>query len=808
MGNAEKLRAVLMKQRKKQASARLRTLLKQADGEAPKPPVPPNLTGPSSAPSRGSLMRGRPAAVQPPAPPAAPRNPLLPMDGFGFSTNPKPSWMPAPINRPVSVTDGPTIGAPNTPRMSPAASRLQQAAAQPPTQADIARNAELANQREAARTDGMTQFIRQQRDRGVLTEPEYEAAIAKRPGFFRGIEQRLRALNSLWGAAYRYPWSESRDTANRLYNAANMHAYAASSGRDPAAVGLVMQRAAAGLRADDRLILQDINQQYGDPELTRRLAQEMQKRVPGGPLSEDVRRNLLETAETYDSALRDEDLRSQQHPLIKVFDTPIDPYLARMGDQGWSMLLPPGSGKLISRAFGNAAKAKGVPNALFSSPKPVAPNLLQRYAATPSNQIARAYQPFALPLEGFETAVQNNMQRIQPALNITESDLKTPEYASTPEYYGLKADELALRPQQFAEFAPLLGVNSPGMHNAKFPQSVVSKYSINLTAQPLNGPGGKPVLNPDGTPQMQLFYELNIPSADGSSPTQRISAAAIDAADLSAPLNAAASGQGALPDQKQVSNDAATTVTTSPMRAPISKSLAETGKAPQETAAIAEKNLADQGKTEDQIKSLTEWWGEPGNIATALGVSAAAVGLLMMFFGGQDGLMGWLMPALGLTMAAGGLGTLGYQGTFGKDIQNALQGAINPALPSLAASAHDTGFIPDETYNKMVLQNMSPEDLAALQRAQGTATYGNALTQRMRINEDADHNNSITRGWNALTDVAGDTVNAVAPEVSDDMIMQQLQQQDPALYARIMNELSARYRQQTLLPFLRGKGTL
>lgn len=783
MGNAEKLRSVLMKQRKKQASARLRTLLKQADGEAPKPPVPPNLTGPSSAPSRGSLMRGRPAAVQPPAPPAAPRNPLLPMDGFGFSTNPKPSWMPAPINRPVSVTDGPTIGAPNTPRMSPAASRLQQAAAQPPTQADIARNSQLAKNLESRYISPTSRMIFSARDKGLLTDPEYQAAMYRRtgrPGAFYSAEQAMQTIKSLWGAGRRAPFSESLQTAKNLSNAVGMHAMGAVEGRDPAAVALVMRRLAQGIPADKRLDLQNIaaaNAQYtadtGLPPIfkTEDIARAMQESVPGAQLTPEDRQRLFDRAQTYESARADELQQMHADPLIDVrirmpwhqTDTTVDQLVSGMADQGWSMAAIPGTSRFAAGAVGNAIKARGVPNALVSSAGALAPNLLQQLGAAGATP---AVMPLSMASDFMEIGGQN-IRRGQPALGITENE------PNTPEYYELKADELARKAQ------------SP---------------AVKLTS--------KPVVGADGTPQTQQHYEVGIPAADGSSPTQQVPANAANAAGLGQVLEAAAAGKGNLPDQKQVTEGAATTVTTSPMRDPISKSLAETGKAPEETATLAAKNLAAQGKNEDEIKSLTEWWGEPGNIATTLGIGASAVGLLMMFFGGQDGLMGWLMPALGLTMAAGGLGTLGYQGTFGKDIQNALQGAINPALPGLAASAHDIGFIPDETYNKMVLQNMTPEDIAALKAAKGIATVNNAVIQKARIKEDADHNNWITKGWNSLVDATGRVVDAAPLEVSDEVIMQQLQQQNPALYDKIMNQLSAKYRQQNLLPFLRGQDTI
>jgi hypothetical protein len=782
MGNAEKLRAVLMKQRKKQASARLRTLLKQADGEAPKPPVPPNLTGPSSAPSRSSLMRGRPAAVQAPKPAATPNSAT---GGFQLNTNPSARYgLPSPVQRPVAVTAGPTIGAPNAPRMSPAASRLQQAAAQPPTQADTARNSQLAKNLESRYISPTSRMIFSARDKGLLTDPEYQAAMYRRtgiPGAFYSVEQGLKAMNSLWGAGYRAPFSESLQTAKNLGNAAGMHAMGAVEGRDPAAVALVMRRLAQGIPADKRLDLQNIaaaNAQYtadtGLPPVfkTEDVARAMQDLVPGAQLTPEDRQRLFDRAQTYESARADELQQMHADPLIDVrmrmpwhqTDTTADQLVSGMADSGWSMAAIPGTSRFVTGAVGNAIKARGVPNALVSSAGALAPNVLQQLAA--AGAPTKAIMPLSMGTDLTEMGAQN-MRRTQPALGITANE------PNTPEYYELKADELARKAQ------------SP---------------AVKLTS--------KPVVGADGTPQTQQHYEVGIPAADGSSPTQQVPANAANAAGLGQVLEAAAAGKGNLPDQKQVTEGAATTVTTSPMRDPISKSLAETGKAPEETATLAAKNLAAQGKNEDEIKSLTEWWGEPGNIATTLGIGASAVGLLMMFFGGQDGLMGWLMPALGLTMAAGGLGTLGYQGTFGKDIQNALQGAINPALPGLAASAHDIGFIPDETYNKMVLQNMTPEDIAALKAAKGTATYGNQLSDALRIKEDAQHDNWLARSFNAITGAASKAVNNVAPELSDEAILQGIQQQNPALYDKIMNQLSAKYRKQNLLPFLRGQDTI
>lgn len=242
--------------------------------------------------------------------------------------------------------------------------------------------------------------------------------------------------------------------------------------------------------------------------------------------------------------------------------------------------------------------------------------------------------------------------------------------------------------------------------------------SVQSVRSPVLGPDGKPVMNPDGTPKTEQSFSVNIPNPDGTNTEHPVPYDAARAAGLM-PLFEQMQNGGAAPDVSEIAQNAGSQISKHPAAADMASSLSTTGQAPPGTTDQALKNMQQAGIPEQDANALSKWWGEPGNMATVLGLGATAVGLLMTFMGGQDGLMGWLLPALGIASTVGGLGTLGYQGMFGEGVQNALQGFVNPLMQQFGGMGHDAGLVNDETYHNMMLQNMTPE-----QRQKARESFG------------------------------------------------------------------------------------
>jgi hypothetical protein len=241
---------------------------------------------------------------------------------------------------------------------------------------------------------------------------------------------------------------------------------------------------------------------------------------------------------------------------------------------------------------------------------------------------------------------------------------------------------------------------------------------VQSVRSPVLGPDGKPVMNPDGTPQTEQSYSVNIPNPDGTNTAMNVPYNAARAAGLM-PLFDQMQNGGAAPNINEIAQQSSSQLAKHPAAADMANSLNTTGKAPPGTGEQALKTLQQQGVPEPDANALSNWWGEPGNMATVLGLGATAVGLLMTFMGGQDGLMGWLMPALGIAGTVGGLGTLGYQGMFGEGVQNAVQGFAKPLMQQFGNMGYDSGLINQDQYWQSARSNLTPEQGAQVDQSFG-----------------------------------------------------------------------------------------
>ena len=305
---------------------------------------------------------------------------------------------------------------------------------------------------------------------------------------------------------------------------------------------------------------------------------------------------------------------------------------------------------------------------------------------------------------------------------------------------------------------------------------------VTTTQAQVKDQNGRPVVDPrTGQPVMeqQFVLESKNPYTGEPEPTT-VPFEIARAAGIVPMLQEAAAGNISVQDAaSQISTDAANLIAKNPRAATLADWVNKTGKAPPETTDLANKTLQDQGKTKEEAQSLMDWWGEPGNMATALGIGASAIGLMMMFMGGQDGLMGWLLPALGVTMAAGGLGTLGYQGAFGKDIQNTIQGMANPLMQQLGGIGYDAGFINRDQFWNPVLQKLTPAQRAQLESAHGAV-------------------NRNTPGYKKLLDYA------LGGKVSDEQIIANLPPEQRALFDQLPSDSA----KADVIQHLRGEAPL
>lgn len=747
MGNAEKLRAVLIRQRKKTASARLYSMFKCAvGGTVPKPVTPQNPAAAAyggvnaSAPSRAGLMAKRPAAL-----PAA--RPATPQPGLAART-PVRVQPRAPINN-----NYPTIGAPGTP--PPQLSPLQQAAARPRDPA-ADQQAALINK---YRKDPTGLMLAKGLQRGDLTQQEFDAAIKQTPAWktyemggptwspFYGKRipvptravfaagQGMNALNSLFGGAYREltnkafgGGTEAGETARKMFNAAGLHAAAAVEGRDPVALQHAFQQMAPSV-----------------PEANRG--------------------KLLNIAETYGTAVQPERERRQQDPL---FNAAIEDTAAGMADSAWTMATP-GAARNIPGVVGSALKARGIPKIPFTARKFSG----GRVQATAPNSLQRLSQANASP--GLAGAAQR--------ISAYGDEVIAPTLRETSDLYSNPALGVKrVTPKTPEEYAALAGSAAPAAAPQEMPAVTLPDgrpiSETGQSARPFrlsaNSVENQPILDAQGKPtgQTRQVYKVTVQDDQGE---MQINDVPVEVAD-SIGLTPYLANKAEMPDMGKLNQQAAETVSRNPLAGDMKTSLNTTGQAPPETTDLANKSLKAQGIEDSQIKSLMDWWGEPGNMATALGIGASAIGLLMMFMGGQDGLMGWLLPALGVTMTAGGLGALGYQGTFGKDVQNAIQGVANPAMRQLGGIAYDAGWLDNNQFWGQAAKELSPELLQKL-----TGSFGSV---NKKIDEEM--NKSL------LNKAIGMVYRPTAESISDEQILEGLKAQDPEAYKAFMQIPSAK----------------
>lgn len=811
MGNAEKLRAVLIKQRKKVASAQLYTLLKHAaDGiSAPAAAVKPTggaaaaapaaaygTQGPS-APSRAALLSKPTAApgARPPISPALstqhPEINLARNTGYQQAAR----LVPAGPSRqpPVAYSSGPTIGAPNTPQAEPPAiqqARANYRALQQQNRQKEWTPAEIqANEEAAARSryadDPRMRGLALARLRGTLSTPAFQAATKLRPLNVRGTlsqaGQGLQALNSLFGASYRDLYdrmaggnTEAGETASKLYNAAKSHWYGATHWRNPDAMGAALQRASEGIPETARGKLNELGQEHAalttDPALaaqqqqygvnpTQVFADKIKKLQSGvTQFTPAERAEMLQNAETYDSAKQDErELRSRD-PL---FHGAIENTLSDMGDTGWSLLLP-GAAANNLRGASNLIKARGIPRGLFrpmagynaaARGSNVLDSLANLTAKTPGSSALQFADDYVFPFINEVATVDRNkgLNRLDTA--IAKGVNNTPAInAASPAAPSIDTAQLA--PLETSLGTPMAEVGQPAPFR-------LAANTGEIENQPILDAQGKP------TGQTQPVYKMTMQGDDGKMFNTTLPVEAAAAAGLTPYLE----NKAKLPDINKLNQQAADTVSRNPRAADMKESLNTTGKAPPDTANIAAETLAGLGMDDKQIKALTDWWGEPGNMATALGIGASAIGLMMMFMGGQDGLMSWLMPALGITMTAGGLGTLGYQGTFGKTIQDSIQGAVNPAMKQLGGMAYDAGWMDKKQFWQQAAKHLTPEQLQKLQ--------SNFNIVNKTIDDEVGK-------WPEFMQPMVRKISPTAESITDEQLLQQMQKIDPEAYKAYM----------------------
>jgi hypothetical protein len=681
--NTQQFLRILKQQRKKVAAARLRTLQKQAALrrllKLADDPITAGVKnyygGQAVSPSRKALITAKPPAT---------------------------TIKPIQQNTPVGINAAGTAPGAQTnlganrpaPQLSPTISAPRSSAAAAAAQAAVGRRATGGNQQSFRRretptvrtplADPTNQWLQGELARGSITQQEFDAANNQRTGlrgaWFRG-GQGLQAANAAFGAGYRGLTdymaggnTEAGETASKLWNSAKLHATAMREGRDPVALQNAIQQAARGIPAEDRPAL-NYYSQAATPEQLQGFAQDYQSRIP--QYTPEQQAKMLAMGETYQTALADEQARQMRDPVISPVT---DMVAANMGDGGWQMALP-------------TPKFLGLPG-----------------AARPLAGLG-----YNLGLNALDTPIYGNK-----ALGVR------PGVYNTPEMYAQQAD--ASNPAQ-TRFEQALEQASP-ISNPRDARAglggVVDRLTgtsrlagVQTVSEPVVSADGKPLLNADGSPQIRQSFQVSLQDDDGK---MRVSSVPIDAAAAAGltPLIAQAAD---MPDISEVASSASSNIANNPMAKPMADSLNQTGRAPPSTVDDAASLLKSEGKSDDQIKSLMDWWGEPGNMATALGIGATAVGLLMLFMGGQDGLMGWLMPALGITLGAGGLGTLAYTGAFGKDVQNTMQGVANPMLAQLGSFAHDSGLLGDDTYWNAVKGRMTPEQQARLRQNFGSTSY-------------------------------------------------------------------------------------
>jgi len=270
--------------------------------------------------------------------------------------------------------------------------------------------------------------------------------------------------------------------------------------------------------------------------------------------------------------------------------------------------------------------------------------------------------------------------------------------------------------------APNLALQNEELQAQNTGTNAVSQMATTARSEssPVLGPNGKPEMNPDGTPKMQQVFKGSFTTPDGQTMEYEIPQEMARVAGALPYFDKLQRGE-AVPPPDEIAQQSSDQISKHPAAADMANSLNNTGKAPPGTNEQALNKMQQQGIPEQDANALSNWWGEPGNMATVLGIGATAIGLLMTFMGGQDGLMGWLMPALGIAGTVGGLGTLGYQGMFGEGVQNAIQGFANPLMQQFGNMGYDAGLINQDQYWQGARNALTPEEQGQMAQAFGTA---------------------------------------------------------------------------------------
>jgi hypothetical protein len=839
MGNAEKLRAVLIKQRKKTASARLHALLKAADDPVPRPAAA------TSTPSRGALM-AKPK-ITPPAAVAAPPPFASTTPPSGFNTNlvaPRGRVNVPPVARPPIAIPGnaPTIGAPNTPRgEGPAVQQARsnyQAAQQRAMQQKLTPQQQQAKQEEAIRyrydkiyQDSRMRDLALAMNRGHISPEQFQEATRMRPmnvsGTLGRLGQGLEAANAAFGAGYRglYDYmagggTEAGETAKKLRDSIGSHLYGMRTGRNPGAMAEATTLAAQGIPLAKRHEFYALSNDYAanqkdtpsgysqanmiaagiNPESVFRSG--VQKLQSGSPqFTPQEKAEMLQRATTYDTAKADEREQQERDPL---FHGGTEEVLSNMGDTGWTLAIP-GANASSLRAVSNAGKAWMLPRGLLSPARSLSQNLpktrnvLDRLAdLTGKGPVARALSwadDFGIPIVDAAAAAQtaNSVQKIQDMAGVMtplQPPTDHPELAAA-EQRALAAKLRALEAEQLALDQKMLD-RPERLSLPQTPEGARNFYEPPEQAPPFrmtaNTVENQPILDAQGKPtgSTQQVYKITHQDDSGKMLTDTVPVVAADAAGITPYL----SNKAELPDVEQLSQQSSELVSRHPLAADTKASLNITGQAPPNTADTAAGMLERQGKDKDQIQALMDWWGEPGNIATTLGVGASAIGLLMMFMGGQDGLMGWLMPALGITMAAGGLGTLGYQGMFGKNVQDTIKGVANPAMKQLGGIAYDAGWVDRNQFWGQAAKALEEEPLEKLK--------GSFNIVGRQLQEKVNKQPKFLR-W------AAEKLNQIptVESISDAQILEGLKTQDPEAY-KMFTEIPAAQAKADVLKHWRG----
>lgn len=808
MGNAEKLRAVLIKQRKKTASARLHALLKAADDPVPRPAA-------TSAPSRGALMakpKSTPLAAASAPKPTTATFASNPPNGVNINlVAPRGRVNVPPVARPPVAIPGtaPTIGAPNTPRAEgPAIQQARsnyQAAQQRAMQQKLTPQQQQAKQEEAIRyrydkiyQDPRMRDLALALNRGHITPEQFQEATRMRPmnvsGTLGSLGQGLEAANAAFGAGYRglYDYmagggTEAGETAKKLRDSIGSHLYGMRTGRNPGAMAEATSIAAQGIPVEKRPEFDALTQMYaplqsaGNFDQARALAAGLnpesifrsgvQKLQSGSPqFTPQEKAEMLQRATTYDTAKADEREQQGRDPL---FHGGTERVLSDMGDTGWSLAIPGANANAI-RAFSNAGRARMLPRGFLTPFESLAQNLpktrnvLDRLAdlsgKTPGARALTYADDFGQLLGGSAAAAQteNAIQKIQDMAGVT-----TPLQPPT-DHPELAAAEQRALDQAMLERPERLSLPQTPEGARNFYEQPGQAAPFRMTANTVEN---QPILDAQGKPtgRTQQVYKITRQGDSGKMITDTVPVVAADAAGITPYL----SNRAELPDVGQLSQQSSELVSRHPRAADTKAALNTTGQAPPDTADTAAGMLEGQGKDKDQIQALMDWWGEPGNIATTLGVGASAIGLLMMFMGGQDGLMGWLMPALGITMAAGGLGTLGYQGMLGKTVQDTIKGVANPAMKQLGGIAYDAGWLDKNQFWGQAAKELEEEPLEKLK---GSFNIVGRQIQE-EVNKQPKFMQWIAKRFNQIPTVES---------ISDEQILEGLKTQDPEAYKMFM----------------------